>query len=458
MKELKERLFYQQKNGYDIIDTDERVRCEEYNKGYMDYLDVARTEREAVTEAIRLAEEAGFVPMTADMGPIQPGQKVYYNNRDKALILAVGGKLPMTAGTVIAAAHVDAPRLDLKQLPLYEDSELAYFRTHYYGGIKKYQWTAMPLALHGVVYRKDGTRIDVCIGEDENDPVLYISDLMPHIAKDQVSKTASNVISGETLNLINGSLPFDDEEGVKLNVLSILHEKYGMEERDFMTAELSAVPAQKSREVGLDRSMVAAYGMDDKVCAYPSLRALEELDVPKHTCVVFLADKEEIGSEGVTGLRSEAYAAFLRDLCADGNACDREAFRNSLCISADVGGAYDPNFAEAYESGNSCYIGKGVAVSKYTGSRGKGGCSDASAEVMSRITRILDAEGVAWQTGEYGKVDQGGAGTVAVDIAKFGIDVIDVGVPLLSMHAPSELAAKSDIYAMYQCSTAFFKD
>ena len=435
----------------------DRATVDAFCNAYRAYMDASKTERDAVRTSVEMAENAGFTPYVPG-APLTPGQRVYRINREKSLMLAVIGSEPLSEGFRIMASHIDSPRLDLKPMPLYESSGIGYFKTHYYGGIKKYQWTALPLALHGVVYLKDGTRVDVTIGEDENDPVLYISDLMPHIAKDQVAKTGANVIGGETLNLIGGSLPFDDEEGVKLNILAILHEKYGMEERDFMTAEISAVPAQKSREVGLDRSMVAAYGMDDKVCAYPSLRALEELDVPKHTCVVFLADKEEIGSEGVTGLRSEAYAGFLRDLCADAKVCDRLAFRNSLCISADVGGAYDPSFADAYEANNSCYIGKGVAVSKYTGSRGKGGCSDAPAELMSRVTRILDADGVAWQTGEYGKVDQGGAGTVAVDIAKFGIDVIDVGVPLLSMHAPSELAAKSDIYAMYQCSTAFFKD
>ncbi len=427
--------------------------CDDYRA----YMDASKTERDAVRNAVALAQQAGFAPY-APGSVLQPGQKVYYVNRQKSLMLAVIGSEPLSEGFRIMASHIDSPRLDLKPMPLYESCGIGYFKTHYYGGIKKYQWTALPLALHGVICRKDGTVVDVCIGEDENDPVLYVSDLMPHIAKDQMAKTASNVIAGETLNLMAGSLPFDEEDGVKLNILSILHEKYGIEERDLITAELSAVPAQNSRIVGLDRSMVAAYGMDDKVCAYPSLRALAELEIPKHTCVVFLADKEEIGSEGITGLRSEAYASFLRDLCADAGVCDRQAFRNSLCISADVGGAYDPNYADAYEASNSCYIGNGVTISKYTGSRGKGGCSDAPAELVSRVACLLDAAGVAWQTGEYGKVDQGGAGTVAVDIAKIGIDVIDVGVPLLSMHSPIELAAKSDIYAMYQCCIAFFKD
>ena len=427
--------------------------CREYRA----YMDASKTERDAVRNSVKLAEEAGFVPYVPG-APLTPGQKVYYVNRAKSLMLAVIGSEPLSEGFRIIASHIDSPRLDLKPIPLFESSGIGYFKTHYYGGIKKYQWTAIPLALHGVVYKGDGTAVDICIGEDEDDPVLYISDLMPHIAKDQMAKTAGNVVSGETLNLMAGSLPYDEEDGVKLNILSILLEKYGICERDLITAELSAVPAMKSRIVGLDRSMIAAYGMDDKICAYPSLRALAELDVPKHTCVVFLADKEEIGSEGVTGLRSEAYASFLRDLCADAGVCDRQAFRNSVCISADVGGAYDPNFADAYESTNSSYIGNGVTISKYTGSRGKGGCSDAPAELVSRVVRMMDFAGVAWQTGEYGKVDQGGAGTVAVDIAKIGIDVIDVGVPLLSMHSPMELAAKSDIYSMYQFCNVFYKD
>ncbi len=427
--------------------------CEEYRM----FMDASKTERDAVRNAVAMAERAGFSAYTPGE-PVQPGQKFYYVNRNKSLMLAVVGTESMSEGFRIVASHIDSPRLDLKPAPLYESAGLGYFKTHYYGGIKKYQWTAIPLALHGVVYHQDGSCTDICVGEEEQDPVLYVSDLMPHIAKDQVSKKGAEMISGETLNLINGSLPFDEEDGVKLRILSILYEKYGIKERDFATAELSAVPAQKSRIVGFDRSMVAAYGQDDKVCAYPALRALTELEAPLHTCVVFLADKEEIGSEGVTGLRSEAYASFLRDLCVGTGVCDRTAFRNSVCISADVGGAYDPSYADAYEAGNSCYLGNGIVISKYTGARGKSGCSDATAELMSRVTRILDKADIAWQTGEYGKVDQGGAGTVAVDIAKLGIDVVDIGVPLLSMHAPVELAAKADIYAMYQCDEAFFRN
>lgn len=453
-KENAKKLLYKPEPSFK---KQNQADTEAFCKEYRAYMDASKTERDAVRNAVAIAEKAGFKPYVPGSKLI-PGQKIYMVNRVKSMMLAVIGSKPVEDGFRIIASHIDSPRLDLKPTPLYESNGIGYFKTHYYGGIKKYQWSALPLSLHGVVYRKDGSHVDISLGENEDEPVLYISDLMPHIAKDQVSKPGSEVIGGETLNLINGSLPFDEDEGVKLNVLSILNEKYGIEERDFMTAELSAVPALKSREIGFDRSMIGAYGQDDKICAYPALRALTELGTPDHTCVVFLADKEEIGSEGVTGLRCASYADFLKDICADTGAGERKAFRNSVCISADVGGAFDPSFAEAYDASNSCFIGNGVVVSKYTGSRGKGGCSDATAEVLSRVTRMLDADGVAWQTGEYGKVDQGGAGTVACDIAAFGIDVVDIGVPLLSMHSPVELAAKADIYAMLQCCKAFYKN
>lgn len=453
-KEVAKALLKQPRKAYL---TQDKAQVEAFCGAYRAYMDASKTERDAVNNAVKLAETAGFAPYVPGK-KLVAGQKIYFVNRKKSVMLAVIGSAPLTEGFRIIASHIDSPRLDLKPSPLYEASGIGYFKTHYYGGIKKYQWTAIPLALHGVIYRKDGERVDVCVGEDENDPVLYISDLMPHVAKDQMAKTAADIIPGESLNLINGSLPFDEEDGVKLHVLALLHEKYGICEADFASAELTVVPAQRSREVGFDRSMIAAYGQDDKVCAFPALRALLELDTPAHTCVVMLADKEEIGSVGVTGLGSDAYADFLRDICADMDVCSRTAFRSTICVSADVGGAYDPNFADAYEANNSCYLGNGVVIAKYTGARGKSGSSDATAELMSHITRMLDANGVAWQTGEIGKVDQGGGGTVASEIARFGIDVIDIGVPLLSMHAPIELASKADIFAMYQTSVAFFKD
>ena len=458
MKELKEKLFYQQKNGYDIIDTDERVRCEEYNKGYMDYLDVARTEREAVSEAIRLAEEAGFVPMTADMGPIQPGQKVYYNNRDKALILAVGGKRPMTAGTVIAAAHVDAPRLDLKQLPLYEDSELAYFRTHYYGGIKKYQWTAIPLELHGTVALKDGTTVDIAIGREKDDPQFVITDLLPHLGKNQEAKKLGEAIEGEKLCLLIGSVPYAGEgnDRVKLAILSLLHDRYGITEEDFISAELEAVPAFEVRELGLDRSLIGAYGQDDRVCAYAELKAILELDMPEKTAVCILADKEEIGSEGVTGMISHAFEHIIGRLCGDPSLVE-ECFANSFCISADVTAAFDPLYPEVSERQNAAKINYGVGFCKFTGARGKSGASDASAEVVAKLRRICDDAGVVWQMCELGKVDQGGGGTVAMFMAARNIDTIDAGVPVLSMHAPFETTAKFDCYMTYKCMKAAYE-
>ena len=459
MDELKKALFYEQKNGYDCISTEERVLCEEYNKGYMEYLDVSRTEREAVKEAIRLAEEAGFVPMTADMGPIQPGQKVYYNNRDKALILAVGGKKPMTAGTVIAAAHVDAPRLDLKQVPMFESEELAYFRTHYYGGIKKYQWTAIPLELHGTVALKDGTTVDVVIGREKDDPQFVITDLLPHLGKDQSSKPLGEAIEGEKLCLLIGSVPYAGEgkDRVKLSVLSLLNDRYGITEADFISAELEAVPAFDVRELGLDRSLIGAYGQDDRVCAYAELKAILELDVPEKTAICILADKEEIGSEGVTGMISHAFEHTVGRLCGDPSLVE-ECFANSFCISADVTAALDPMFPEVSERQNAAKINYGMGICKFTGARGKSGASDASAEVVAKLRRLCDDAGVIWQMCELGKVDQGGGGTVAMFMAARNIDTIDAGVPVLSMHAPYETTAKLDCYMTYKCMKAAYEE
>ncbi len=450
-----ENLEY--KKQYSIPDSiEEMQKVEAFIKDYRHFIDTAKTERAATVYAEGEAIAHGFVPYTFG-DKLKAGDKICYVNHEKSIILAVIGKKPLDEGCRIIASHIDSPRLDLKPQPLYENSGIAYFKTHYYGGIKKYQWTAVPLELHGVVYRKDGTRVDINIGANPNEPVFYISDLMPHIGKDQMSKTASEVITGEGLNIINGSMPIDEDGGVKLKVLSILNEKYGITERDLITAELTAVPAIMSREVGFDRSMIAAYGHDDRICAYPAIRALFEQEIPEHTSIVMLADKEEIGSCGVTGLASETYPDFIKSLCQSTDADYLSCKRNSICLSADVGGAYDPSFAEAYEAINSCYINRGVVISKYTGARGKSGCSDASAETMSKITRMFDDAGVVWQVGEYGKVDQGGAGTVACEIANFGIEVVDCGVPLLSMHAVTELASKYDIYAMLKASQAFFK-
>jgi aspartyl aminopeptidase len=456
--ERKDAEKLQYKKQYSIPkDAEELKKVEEFIKDYRHFIDKCKTERDAVNYTEGEAIAKGFRPYTPGEA-LKAGDKICYVNREKSIMFAVIGKKPLDEGCRIIASHIDNPRLDLKPQPLYENSGIAYFKTHYYGGIKKYQWTAVPLELHGVVYRADGQRIDINIGADESDPVFYISDLMPHIGKDQMSRTASEFIPGEGLNIINGSLPIDDEGGAKLKVLSILNEKYGITERDLITAELTAVPAIMSREVGFDRSLICAFGHDDRICAYPSLRALIDNGTPEHTSIVMLADKEEIGSYSVTGLGSEAYPDFIRSLCDSTGANYLACKRASICLSADVGGAYDPCYADAYEATNSVYLHRGVAISKYTGSRGKGGCSDASAETLAKLARIFDEEGVAWQVGEYGKVDQGGAGTVAADIAHYGIEVIDCGVPILSMHSVTELASKYDIYEMLRASVAFFKN
>ncbi len=457
MDERKQELFYTQKNGYDLMSVDERRLCEDYCKGYMRYLDAARTEREAVREAIALAEAAGFAPLDESMTTIAPGQKVYYNNRGKSLILAVGGKKSMSAGCVIGAAHVDAPRLDLKQLPLYEDSELCYFRTHYYGGIKKYQWTAIPLELHGRVMLADGSAVDVVIGREADDPQFVITDLLPHLADDQMKKKMSEGVEGEKLNLLVGSIPYagEGEDRVRLAVLSLLHEKYGLTETDFISAELEAVPAFPVREIGVDRSLIGGYGQDDRVCAYAELAAILELDEPEYTAVCILADKEEIGSYGVTGMTSQAFEWFMSHLCS--GCCSVEScFARSLCISADVTAAFDPLYAEVSEKRNNAKINYGVAFCKFTGARGKSGASDASAELVSRVRRLCDEAGVVWQMCEMGKVDQGGGGTVALDMAMRNIDTLDAGVPVLSMHAPFETTSKFDCYMTYKAMKAAY--
>ena len=456
-EEQAKSLLLKQENVY-TRDPQLREPAFAYCEGYKAFLNAAKTEREAVEWAVREAEANGFVPYDPTVS-CKPGDRVYRVNRGKSVMLAVIGTDAPEAGFSIVVSHIDSPRLDLKQRPLYETAGISYFKTHYYGGIKKYQWTALPLALHGTVMTESGGRVDVRVGEAEGEPVFFISDLMPHIAKDQYEKKLGDAISGEGLNIINGSLPLGEgSDAVKLGILALLHEKYGITEADLRTAELSAVPAQKAVDVGFDASMIAAYGQDDRVCAYPSLTALFGTKAPARTCVVVLADKEEIGSEGVTGLRSAALAHFLTSLCENRGADYKTCFAASDCLSADVGGAYDPCYAEAYEAGNSAYLNHGVAVMKYTGARGKSGSSDASAELLAKLARIFRENDVVWQTGEYGKVDQGGAGTVATEIAMLNISVVDTGVPILSMHSPVELAAKADIYMLHRALAAYFAD
>lgn len=457
-EQLRETLTFSTKNGAAALDAEVLKAAQGYADGYKAFLDNAKTEREAVQTAVAFATELGFKPFDRKAS-LKAGDKVYLVNRGKALILAVIGEKPIEEGVSIAAAHVDSPRLDLKPNPLYEDNDLAYFDTHYYGGIKKYQWTAIPLSLHGVVVKKDGTAVNVCIGEDEGDPVFCVTDLLPHLGQEQMKRTASDVVKGEDLNLLIGSYPLKDGEGsdlVKLNILKLLNEKYGITETDFLSAELEAVPAFKARDLGLDRSMIGAYGHDDRVCAFPALTALFENDRPAYTAVTILADKEEIGSDGNTGMRSAFLRYFIEDLAAMFGAEGRHVLSNSVCLSADVNAALDPIYPEVMVKSNACQINRGVCITKYTGSRGKYDTSDATAEYMARIRRLLDENDVLWQIGELGKVDAGGGGTVAKYIANLDVDTVDLGVPVLSMHAPFEVVSKLDVYMAHKAFSALF--
>ena len=454
----KDELLYTKKTIYDTIGEEELARAEEYCVEYKHYLDSAKTERESVVEAVRLASSRGFVPLTRGM-ELKPGSKVYSDIGGKALILAVIGKKPLCEGVNIAAAHVDAPRLDLKQLPLYEDGDLALFKTHYYGGIKKYQWVAQPLALHGVVIRKDGSAVDIVIGEDETDPVFMITDLLPHLGKDQRTKTLGEAFTGENLNILIASKPAggkDDKDRVKLTVMTILNEKYGITEEDFISAEIEAVPVMNARDVGLDRSMIGAYAHDDRSCTYASLKAIMDIEEPSMTAVCALVDREEIGSEGVTGMQSAAFEDFMEELCDAFGVKLRDCFKASFCLSGDVCNAFDPNFPDVSEKQNSARLGCGLGVLKYTGAGGKAGSSDASAEVIAMLRGLFEENGVAWQMATLGKVDQGGGGTVAKYMANRNIATIDAGVPVLSMHAPYEIVSKLDCYMTYKASLAIF--
>lgn len=459
-KELKETLFLKRENAYAAMSEDALQKADEFCGGYRKFLDAAKTEREACAEAIRLAEEKGFRAFEKGKA-YKSGEKIYLNNRGKSLILAVIGSEPLEKGVRLTAAHIDSPRLDLKQNPLYESEELGYFKTHYYGGIKKYQWPTTPLALHGVICKKDGTTVTVTLGEDENDPVFVVTDLLPHLAEEQYKRPAAKLIKGEELNILIGSRPFRDEEtseAVKLNLLCLLNEKYGIVEEDFLSAELECVPAFKAKEIGFDRSMIGSYGQDDRVCAYTALRAILDLtETPKLTAVTILTDKEEIGSEGNTGLKSAYLEYFIDDLAEAAGIKGHTVLSASKCLSADVNAGFDPTFPDAFEKLNAAFLNHGVVATKYTGSRGKSGTSDASAEYVSEIRRLFNENEVVWQTGELGKVDFGGGGTVAMYLANLDIDVIDIGVPVLSMHAPFEITAKNDVYMAYRAFTVFQK-
>ncbi len=457
IEELQSSLLSAPKNGYQTLTEQQRAEMNDYCNGYAEFISTCKMEREATAWTVAACEAHGFKPMVPGM-ELKPGDKVYHNNRDKSIIVAVIGEKSLAEGANICAAHVDSPRMDIKPNPLYEDTEIAYLKTHYYGGIKKYQWVTTPLALHGVIYRKDGTIVNVTIGEDPSDPILVVSDLLVHLSGDQMAKTASKVIEGEQLNVIVGTEPLVGEGSdlVKLNIMKMLNEKYGIIESDFLSAELNLVPAGPSRDVGLDRSLIGGYGHDDRVCAYAEIVPLLDMGIPTHTAVCILADKEEIGSVGISGMQSHFFEYFMGMLCDAQGVNLEHCFANSFCLSADVSNAFDPNFPETCDKRNNSKLNYGVAICKYTGSRGKGGCSDASAEAMGHVRTTLDNAGVAWQIATLGKVDQGGGGTVAAYMANRNIVTVDAGVPVLCMHAPMEIVSKYDCYmTMLACKAIY---
>lgn len=458
-QKLQDELLINRENGGVLMSDAKLAEVDDFCEKYKSFLNIAKTEREAVIKTISVAKSNGFVEFEQGK-KYGAGEKVYVDNRGKAAMFAIIGSDPIENGVNLMISHIDSPRLDLKARPLYEEGELAYFKTHYYGGIKKYQWTATPLALHGVVIKADGTPIVITIGENENDPVFCVTDLLPHLATEQYKRPLNEAIKGEELNILIGSRPFKDDkasEKVKLNIINLIHEKYGIIEQDFISAELEAVPAFKSRDIGFDRSMIGAYGQDDRVCAYTTFMATMDTKTVKKTLVCVLSDKEEVGSDGNTGLNSSYLKYFIEDLAQPMGVSGHTVLSHSKCLSTDVNVAFDPTFSDVTEKRNVAYLNYGVCVTKYTGSRGKSGTSDASAEFVGEIRRILDKENVLWQHGELGKVDLGGGGTVAMYVANLDVDVIDVGVPVLCMHAPYEVTAKIDVYSAYKAFCAFAK-
>lgn len=458
-KELKEKLLMSPKCGIKKLTAEEIAKADAWCEDYKVFLDNSKTERDAVEYSISLLEKNGFTEYECGK-KYNAGDKIYLNNRGKALIAAVIGKKGVKEGTRLAIAHIDSPRIDLKPNPLYEANDLALFKTHYYGGIRKYQWLAMPLALHGVVSLVDGTNVKVNFGEDESDPVLCISDLLPHLAYEQVTKPLNKAFDGEDLNALVGSRPYsseDEGELVKLNVMNILNQKYGIKEEDFLSAELCLVPTYKTKDVGFDRSLLGGYGHDDKCCAYPAIMAAIDVTEPEYTAITVLCDKEETGSDGNTGMQSDFLRYFINDLAKAEGVEGYHAISKSKCLSADVNAAYDPTYASAFEGRNSSYLNRGVVISKYTGHGGKGGTSDASAEYMGEVRRMLEKNGIIWQVGELGRVDLGGGGTIAKYIANMNVDTVDLGVPVLSMHAPFEIISKIDIYMAYRAFFSFFE-
>ena len=468
-QKLQEELFFNPVNCWEKIDPKTEKEIEDFAFSYRKFLDLGKTEREFTGEAVALLKKKGFIPMEdLDGGraaSLPPGTKIYRNIRGKSLICAVVGKKPLKNGLNILGAHIDSPRIDLKQNPLYEDSSLALLDTHYYGGIKKYQWTAIPLAMHGVVINQKGEKYEIRLGEEEEDPVFTITDLLPHLAQDQMQKKAAEAVEGEDLDVLAGSRPFNDEkvkEKVKLNIMSLLNKKYGITEKDFASAEIEFVPAFKARDIGFDRSMIGAYGHDDRCCAYPALTAIMNCTgnktPPQKTLLLYLSDKEEIGSAGNTGAQSQNFENFISFLCGENKTTVRLCLENSCMLSADVAAAFDPSYAGVYEKRNASYMGKGLVFTKYTGSRGKYGASDANAEFCSRVLAVMERNKINWQYGELGKVDKGGGGTIALHAAKYGIDVLDCGVPVLSMHSPFEVISKVDLYTTYKGYIAFLEE
>jgi aspartyl aminopeptidase len=468
---LAEKLLVNKKNCWDGIDEAAAKEVEDFAGEYKRFLDRGKTERELVAFSVEILNRAGFLNIAdlPETGNLAPGTGVYLNNRGKSLAAAVMGKRPLREGINIVGAHVDSPRIDLKTNPLYEDSDLAFFDTHYYGGIKNYQWTAIPLALHGVVINGEGKSIAVCVGEDEGDPVFTITDLLPHLAREQMQKKVSEFLSGEDLNVLAGSRPYRDakvKDRVKLYLLNLLHEEYGMVEQDFAGAEFELVPAHKAWDLGFDRSMIGAYGHDDRSCAYAAFRAILDLaagDPPEKTALCLLTDKEEIGSAGNTGAQSRFFEDFIASLASQNgepysDLVLRRCFGRSSMLSADVNAAYDPNFDSVYDKKNASYFGKGIILTKYTGTGGKFGGSDANAEYYRRVRGIFDKHQVPWQYGDLGKVDKGGGGTIAKYMANLGIEVLDCGIPVLSMHSPFEVISKIDLHITYRGYRAFFRE
>ena len=463
-EKLKEKLFDTKKCGFEKINSDKKEKIFDFNDNYISFLNACKTERECAIFAEKLLKDNGFENIE-NVKILKPGDKVYYINRKKAVYAAVIGSAMLEEGLNLIGAHIDSPRLDLKPNPLYEDGGLALFKTHYYGGIKKYQWTAIPLAIKGVIAKSNGEVVNVNIGEDKEDPIFTVTDLLPHLAAKQEKKSLGNGIAGEDLNILVGSMPYDDEkvsEKVKLNILNILNNKYGITEKDFISAELEVVPAFPARSLGFDGSMVAAYGQDDRSCAYTTLRALIDLENPCRTSIALLADKEEIGSVGNTGMYSANFEVFIANILDKAGQNGVNVLEKTLCnskmLSSDVTSAADPTYADVDDKYNAAYLGHGIALCKYTGSRGKGGASDANAEFVAKVRHILDKNNLAYQMADMGKVDEGGGGTIAYILANKGIDVIDCGVPVLSMHAPYEVTSKFDIYNAYEVYKAFYND